>query len=82
MSYKYTYSREIVNDAWNIDNPARVDQEGSQIYLSQEIGEALPNMLFKLFCAGSVVDIIFDNELTEGQKSTLDTVVSNHKNNT
>lgn len=86
MAYYY-YTREIVEypdpigRAYNIDNPQRVDLLDNQIYLANEVEVALIGRAFKLFCADSEVKFVFDDELSELEKTTLDTVVFNHKNN-
>lgn len=77
----YFYTREIVNDHWNINNPERVDIDGNQIYLSKEVETALPEATFRMYCNGSEVCFLFDSELSVSDKETLDTCVSNHKNN-
>lgn len=82
MGNIYTYSREIVNGYWNIDNKERVDGEGNQIYLAKEVEQNIPNEEFKMFANEDICFFDFVNELTNEQKDVLDTTVSNHKNNT
>lgn len=80
--YKYCYTREIVNNAYNIDNPLRIDGQGNQIFLGDEIQTLFPNKIFKLFCCDNLVTVAFyDGPLTEGEKIDLDECVYNHKNN-
>ena len=79
---EYNYTREIVDSEYNINNPARLDGEGNQIFLGDEIVAALPGKSFKILGDAGVCKIQFDTALTDGEKTTLDTVVSNHKNNT
>lgn len=80
--YKYYYTREIVNNAYNIDNPLRVDGEGNQIFLVDEIESLFPNKRFKLFCGNNLVNVVFyDSSLTDDEKIDLDECVYNHKNN-
>ena len=82
MPYTYTYTREIVNDKWDINNPVRVDEEGNQIYLAKEIESAIPEKRFKIFCEESVCDSEFQEELSGTEKTQLDVVVADHKSNT
>jgi hypothetical protein len=77
----YFYTREIVNDQWNINNPNRRDESGNQIFLSSEIENLFPTYMFKLYCNNEDVCICFDNKLTINEKNLLDTCISNHKNN-
>jgi hypothetical protein len=80
--YKYYYTREIANDAYNIDNPLRVDGLGSQIFLVDEIETLFPNKIFKLYCGNDLVNVVFyDSALTANEKIDLDACVYNHKNN-
>ena len=81
IMFEYFYTREIVNDAWNINNNERVDQNGNQICLSSEVEQALPDKMFKMFCAAEECKFVFEVELTENEKSILDLTVYNHKNN-
>lgn len=78
---EYTYSRELVDGDYNINNPARLDEFGNQIRITSEIEAALPGLFFKVKCSGENVTISFNDPLTEEQHDLLDTVVSNHKNN-
>ena len=78
---EYEYTRELVNGVWNINNPERKDTEGNQIYLANEVAEAIPNKKFRLNCEGEVATFIFETELTTEEKTTLDTTVQNHKDN-
>ena len=81
MTYEYT--REIVEGGYNLDaNPLRVDGDGNQIYLADEIGVALPGKIFKILCDDNTCHIIFDDTLTPLEKDTFDLVVADHKNNT
>lgn len=87
-NYDYYYSREYIEElhSWNIDYPGRVDSEGNQMYLADEIHAVLPDKIF-LFYAGydndpKKVVVKFTTELSESEKNTLDTTVYNHKNNT
>jgi len=80
--YKYSYTREIINNGYNINNSERIDGQGNKIYLINEIETLLPNKIFKLFCSGNFVTIVFyDSQLTDGEKIDLDECVYNHKNN-
>lgn len=82
MTYDYEYVREkLDNGAWDIDNPNRVDEGGNQIYLANEVSNVISKH-FLLLCDGASAIFKFTEELTSGEEDTLDTVVSNHKNNT
>jgi hypothetical protein len=87
MSYEYVYSREFIaeDSSWNIENILRVDEQGNQILLENEVKVALPGLSFD-FYAGydhdpSIVKFMFIEELTPEQASTLDITVYKHKNN-
>jgi hypothetical protein len=79
----YEYDREqLENGAWDIDNPERTS-EGEQVYLANEIVTALPGKDPIVHCDAGTADIDFGEvTLTAEEKTTLDTVVSDHKNNT
>lgn len=76
----YIYTREKTNGIYNIDNPNRIEEE-NQIHLAKEI-EAGINKTFKIICNDLECKIIFEEDLTEQEKMTLDTIVENHINNT
>ena len=77
----YTYTRTLSGGHYDIDNKSRVDGGGLQIFLAKEIEAALPGKEFCIKCAGTVVTIRFVDELSAGDKTTLDSIVSDHKNN-
>jgi len=79
----YQYTRDLINGGYNINNPLRVDGEGNPIRLSQEIKE-VPEFVhkFNVKMNGEACDIVFAFDLSAPQKIQLDTIVSNHKNNT
>lgn len=79
--YEYNFTRELINGRYNIENKDRVDGEGNQIYLFQEIKASFADNPFKIICNGENVKIFFQNELTTEQQSTLTTIINNHKNN-
>ena len=80
--YKYYYTREIVNNDYNIDNPARVDGEGNKILLAQEIETLFPNNKFHVFCCNDLATVAFYYmALTASEKIDLDKCIYNHKNN-
>lgn len=86
MTFEYNYSREKITSGefeglWNIDNPARIDQEGQQIRLVNESSEGLSIAHVILICNEEGVKFIFDQELTPEQKTQLDSIVYNHKMN-
>jgi len=84
--YTYNYTRELVNGSYNINNPLRLDGEQNQIWLYQEVENAIPTKPFKVKCNCDgdplKVEIAFETELTTEEESVLAAVVSNHKNNT
>jgi hypothetical protein len=84
--YTYNYTRELVNGSYNINNPLRLDGEQNQIWLYQEIADAIPTKAFTIKCNCDndpvKVEISFETELTTEEEAALATVVSNHKNNT
>jgi hypothetical protein len=80
--FEYNFTREIIGDCYNINNPLRVDGEGNQIWLAKEVEVALPGKKFRLFCDEAVVKFEFETELTSGEQETLSDTVDAHKNNT
>jgi len=76
----YTYERSIINGKYDINNPNRIDIEGNQIYLSDEITSQISN-LYKISCNNTVCNITFKEELTKVEKDLLETILYNHKNN-
>ena len=79
----YNYNRPQVEGIYKIDNPDRVDGEGKQIHLSIEIQTEFPSYPFSVRCFKTDCNIEFVNrELTTEEKTSLDTIVSNHINNT
>lgn len=86
MTIEYCYVRDMIYDDsddghWDIDNPARVDAEGNQIYLCKEVESLFPGKHFISYCHCDCADFVFDEELTPEEKELLDTLVYNHKNN-
>jgi hypothetical protein len=86
-NYNYDYTRDFVEsyNNWDINNPQRVDELGNQIYLANEVEEALPGKAF-IFYGGyngnpALARFLFETELTTEEKSILDDTVYNHKNN-
>ncbi len=79
---EYNFTRNVVSGKYDIDNPDRVDGESKQIRLADEIETALPGVDFVVRCNNSECKVITDGDLTSGQQTTLDNVVSAHQNNT
>jgi len=75
----YSYSREIVDGVYNIDNQYKVDSEGNIIRLATIIKDNLPNKNFKVCCHASVCKVVFENPLSSEEISLLDTLVYNYK---
>ena len=80
--FTYDYVRANTDGHYDINNPARIDGSGNQIWLADEIIAALPSKPCRVICNGTLCSIEFETELTAGEKTTLDTVVANHKANT
>jgi hypothetical protein len=78
----YVYSRELVEGRYDIDNKNRVDGEGNQIHLSNEVSIALPGKLFRLVCDAGEAKFIFNTSLSPEEELVLDACVTAHKNNT
>lgn len=79
----YNYTRELVDGRYNINNKFHVDGSGNTIPLSKDIMDevTLPSDV-TLSMSGSNCTITFGGILTDPQKTTLDTVVTTHKNYT
>lgn len=81
MSFDYQYIRGHLEDGrFDINNPLRVDETGSQIYLTDEVFTTL-ELSNTIHCNNDVCIVRFSVELSTAQKETLDTIVYNHKNN-
>ncbi len=78
----YIYTRAVVDNAYNINNKARVDGGGEQIHLSKEVETALPGESFKLICDGTEAKFVFYNELSSEDQDVLSDTVTAHKDNT
>jgi len=89
MSIEYKYNREIINydvngetgKCWDINNRNRIDGDGNQIFLSNEVQDAITNHKFILICNSDNATFVFDRELTQEEKDILDVTTYNHKNN-
>jgi hypothetical protein len=85
----YFYTREVLQSgnfagSYNIENPERVDEFGNQKHLAYEVEIALGfgGMMYINYNNNPVqVKFEYQEELTPEQKTILDTVVFNHKNN-
>jgi hypothetical protein len=79
----YNFTRELVNGAYDINNPQRLDGEGNQITLASEIC-VIPEFAqkFNINCCLSSCNITFNFTLTSEQETQLNTIVAAHKNNT
>ena len=79
----YNYTRgTIASGEYDINNPDRVDVDGNQIWLADEVKTALPGKNFTLSCDASDAYFTFEEALSTGDETTLTTTVNNHKNNT
>lgn len=82
MSYNYNYVRNQKPDgSFDINNPDRTDGNGDQILLAKEIESAFPAKIFKVICTGNNCDICFEDQLSESEKSSLDSIVNTHQLN-
>ena len=81
--FTHTYTRALVDGAFDLNHPERLDMEGDQILLAKEIEAALPGISFVVRMTGTECRVIVDavSDLSVGDKNTLDTVVSTHKAN-
>jgi len=83
--YPYHFTREVITSGefmnlYDIDNPERVDAEGNQIHLTNEIKDAgLP--IAGNCSAETDCKLCFMRELTTEEQAQLAIIVSNHKNN-
>jgi hypothetical protein len=81
---KDDFGNEIISEAWNIEHPLRLDEEGQQIHLATEITNILElgcKVLINGYGDDSLVIINFLVDLTNEQKLVLDDIVYKHKNN-
>lgn len=78
----YSFERFYIDGRYKIDNPDRVDGEGNQIYLAQEIETTFPGRVFKVICNDTNADIIFEEDLTTEEQATLADVINAHQSNT
>ena len=77
----YTYTRELVDGRWNVDNQYRLD-DSEQIHLAKEVETALSGKIFTICCMGTEVKLSFTEALSGGEQTTLATTVQAHKDNT
>ena len=79
MSFEYDYTREVVDGAYNIDNPKTADGEGLMLHCAKYIETALPGKQFVLRCIGPDVKVVFEEELSAPDQATLATAISDYK---
>ena len=77
----YNYLRELVDGKWNINNQYRVDGNGDQIQIVEEIKTAIPGKFPNMVAKDENVTFEFAGDLSAGQHTTLTQVVNDHKNN-
>lgn len=78
----YEYTRSLVNGIYDVHNIVRVDGSSNQIQLRNEILVALPaEGKPKMKMNGSSLSIAFSGTLSAGDETTLESVVTDHKNN-
>lgn len=75
----YSFTREIVNGSYNVDNPLDVDANGQAVSLSKRIEAALPGKTFSVMMSGTDVTVTFSQALSGGEQTTLTSTVSTHK---
>lgn len=77
---EYNYARTQKSDnSWDIDNNERLNVDGNQIHLLEEIQTAFPSWESQIICDGPSCKILAD--ATCPNETTLNTIVNNHKNN-
>jgi hypothetical protein len=77
----HNYTRDLASGAYNINNPLKVDGEGNQIDLYEDINQDADFLhKFDIKCNGTECNITFTFDLDSSQITKLDTIVSNHKN--
>ena len=77
--YIYPYSRELVDGAYNINNPHTADLEGVLENLSSCVEAVFPAKTFRMCCCGNVCQFIFTSELTPTEITDLENCVNAHK---
>lgn len=77
--YSYTYTREMVSGFYNVDNPLHTDDAGISIPLAKDIEVAFSGSGFNVGLCDWEVNVYFDSELTDGEKSLLDDVFVTHR---
>ena len=76
----YSYSRALADGAYNINNINHTNGTGIPVLLYKEmLAEATLPEDFKILCKDADCTISFNVTLTGAQKTTLDTIVSDHK---
>lgn len=80
--FSYSYTRDLVNNLYDINNVVRLDGSSNHIFVSTEVEAVLPGKTFKLVCDHGSAIFNFDEELSAGEKTILDGVVQTHKDNT
>jgi len=79
---EYKYTRHLVDGVYDINNPLRVDAEGEQIKLYQEINNHPQfSQKFDINCSGAECTITFESELSGEDEILLGEIVAAHQNN-
>ncbi|MDX1372239.1 MAG: hypothetical protein R3321_07200 [Nitrososphaeraceae archaeon] len=73
---EYFYTREL-----QADSRYNIGYVGEKISLAEEIQDTFPSHSVKVMCNGTTVKVEISPTLSAGEKTTLDTIVSDHKNN-
>jgi hypothetical protein len=85
--YGYDAVRDCINNQYNPNNKQRINQYGKPVECSQEIDKALSGLglQYKFFLGYNqnplIIMFVCTTALTSDQKVTLNTVISNHKDN-
>lgn len=76
----YLYSAEIVNGKYTINPSNRLDENGKQIFLENDISSRFPSSGFSVDYSETGIAINFDNILSSEEQVILNSVVNDHKN--
>lgn len=76
----YFYTSNLISGLYyDINKPTKINESGNQIFIEDDIHAALTGV-FSTSYISSGINITFNIALTSGEKNTLDTVITNHKN--
>jgi len=72
----YNYTREV-----QADGRYNIGYDGETISLAREIQDIFPSHSVSVCCHGTSVNVNMSPDLTAGEKTTLDGLISSHKEN-